>query len=115
MKRGAYPTSYGPRRQGGSAPTCARHRLAFLVGALTFTSVSGLGCTTAVSSAAGSFVEPLSRAILEHDDPETVREGVPALLLVIDALIEADPGNSGNLQAGARLYGTYAVSFAGTP
>jgi hypothetical protein len=85
------------------------------VGALTFTCVLGSGCAAALSSAAGKFADPLAQAILDHDDPETVREGVPALLLVLDALIEADPANTGNLLAGARLYATYSVSFAGTP
>jgi hypothetical protein len=73
-----------------------------------------MGCAAAIGSAAGGLAEPLSRAILEHDDPETVRQGVPALLLALDALIEADPGNTGNLLAGARLYATYSVSFAGS-
>ena len=78
-------------------------------------STCGSGCAAALSSAAGGFAEPLGRAILEHDDPETVRDGVPALLLALDALIEADPARTGNLLAGARLYATYSVSFARTP
>ena len=113
MKRGAYGTPGVSPRQGVMArPGFARIAC---VSALTFTSVFATACTAALSSAAGGFVEPLSRAILEHDDPETVREGVPALLLVVDALIEADPASTGNLRAGARLYATYSVSFAGSP
>ncbi len=109
MDRGAY----GSQSRAASTPR-ARFRHAW-VGALAFTGLLGsLGCAAALSSAAGGFADPLGRAILEHDDPETVRDGVPALLLALDALIEADPGSTGNLLAGARLYATYSVSFAGT-
>ncbi len=110
MDRGAY----GSQSRALSTPR-ARLRLAW-TGAVLFTcALESLGCAAALSSAAGGFADPLSRAILEHDDPETVRDGVPALLLALDALIEAAPEDTGNLLAGARLYATYSVSFAATP
>jgi hypothetical protein len=128
MDRGAYgsqsragsATSRGARRRDGPPPhSSARLRLAArfaCLSALLVTVVFGsLGCAAALSSAAGGFADPLGRAILEHDDPETVRDGVPALLLALDALIETDRQNTGSLLAGARLYATYSVSFAGTP
>ncbi len=51
-------------------------------------------------------------AMLNQDDPATVRDGAPAYLLMIDGLIEGDPGNQDLLLAGAKLYGSYSDAFA---
>jgi hypothetical protein len=55
--------------------------------------------------------EGLTSAVLDHNDPETIRQGAPAYLLMIDALIAGDPGNTGLLIAGAQLYSSYTTSF----
>jgi hypothetical protein len=55
--------------------------------------------------------EGLTSAVLDHDDPETVREGSPAYLLMVDALIAGDPNNAGLLIAGAQLYSSYTSAF----
>ena len=53
--------------------------------------------------------------MLDQPDPEAVREGAPAYLVLVDTLIEADPGNEGRLQAGAQLYTLYATAFVEDP
>lgn len=53
----------------------------------------------------------LTSAILNQDDPATVRDGAPAYLLMIDGLIEGDPNSSSLLLTGAQLYGAYASAF----
>jgi hypothetical protein len=106
MKCGSYGSQPGALNATGLILRTAAFALVFAVCA---------GCSAALNSAAGGFATPLSRAILDHDDPETVRDGVPALLLTLDALIESDPQNTGNLLAGARLYSTYSVRFADSP
>jgi hypothetical protein len=63
----------------------------------------------------GTLPGQLSLALLEHPDPETVRDGAPAYLVMADALIAADPENSERLAAGARLYAFYAVTFVEDP
>ncbi len=73
------------------------------------------GCASLMRSATSSLAEDLSAAILAHDDPATVRDGAPAFLLLIDGLIRSDPENQALVQAGARLYGTYASSFTDDP
>ena len=55
--------------------------------------------------------EGLTRGILGHDDPETVKSGMPAFLLVMDGLIEADPDDADRLAGGATLYTAYAATF----
>jgi tetratricopeptide (TPR) repeat protein len=55
--------------------------------------------------------EGLTRGILSHDDPQTVKAGMPAFLLVMDGLIEADPEDADRLAGGATLYTAYAATF----
>lgn len=50
----------------------------------------------------------LSLAMLNQSDPEIVRAGAPAYLLLIDSLIADEPNNPELLLSGARLYGAYA-------
>ncbi len=44
----------------------------------------------------------LSRAIMNQDDPETVRDGAPAYMLLTDSLIQDAPNDVGLLIAGAN-------------
>jgi len=53
----------------------------------------------------------LSRAMLNQDDPDTVRTGAPAYLLLLDGMIEGSPNDRALLIAGARLYGAYAIGL----
>ena len=69
------------------------------------------GCASLVSSATSQMADNITFAILNQDDPATVRTGAPAYLLMIDGLIEGDPENENILLAGARLYGSYATAF----
>ncbi|MDH3537841.1 MAG: TRAP transporter TatT component family protein [Gammaproteobacteria bacterium] len=69
------------------------------------------GCASIVSSATSRMADNITLAILNQDDPATVRDGAPAYLLMIDGLIEGDPGNQSLLLAGAKLYGSYTTAF----
>jgi hypothetical protein len=78
--------------------------LIFLLGGLT-------ACSSMVNTAANEVTSNLSLAILNQNDPETVRDGAPAYLLLIDSLIEANPKDTSRLMAGAKLYSAYAGVF----
>ena len=69
------------------------------------------GCASLVSSATSQMADNITLAIQNQDDPETVRDGAPAYLLMIDGLIEGDPENEDLLLAGSKLYGSYASAF----
>lgn len=58
-----------------------------------------------------NFPDNLSRSILNHDDPELVRDAVPAYLIMLDALVAGDPRDEDFLLAASRLYGAYAGAF----
>lgn len=73
------------------------------------------GCATLVSSTTEQMADNLAKAILAQDDPETVREGAPAYLLLIDGLIESDPNSPKLLMTGSRLYASYASTFVNDP
>lgn len=57
----------------------------------------------------------LSQALMNQDDPELVRAGAPAYLLLVDSLIEGDPEDSDWLRTGANLYTVYAAAFVDDP
>lgn len=69
------------------------------------------GCAALMRSVTGGVADNLSAAILAQDDIATVRDGVPAYLLLLDGLIAGDPENPDLLLAGSRLYGSYGSSF----
>ena len=54
----------------------------------------------------------LSAAVLNQDDPETVRDGAPAYLLLLDSFLEQNPDDVALLGAAARLYASYGTVFA---
>jgi hypothetical protein len=73
------------------------------------------GCSSLGSAAASRFADGLSESILDADDPETVREGIPAYLLLLDAMVRSDPGNERFLGAAAQLYAAYGLVFVTDP
>ena len=73
------------------------------------------GCASLVSNAAAKFADNLSAAIVNQNDPETVRDGAPAYLLLLDSLIEGSPDDAALLAAAANMYATYGAVFAGDP
>lgn len=87
-----------------------RIRFAVLLGAVLL-----CACGNVMRKATNQFAENLTAAILDEDDPGTVRDGVPAYLLLIDGMIEGDPENPDALLAGAKLYGAYAGGFVDAP
>ena len=69
------------------------------------------GCSYMVSSATGNMTAGLSEAILENDDLDTVRDGLPAYLLMIDGLVKSNPEDPELLQRASRLNSAYVGLF----
>lgn len=69
------------------------------------------GCASLVSSATARMANNISAAIVNQNDPETVRDGAPAYLLFVDGLIADNPDNLSLLLAGTKLYSAYASVF----
>ena len=73
------------------------------------------GCASLMSSAASGMADNLSKAIQNQNDPETVRAGAPAYMLLLDSFLEGSPDDPALLSATANLYASYGAVFAGDP
>jgi hypothetical protein len=87
------------------------HRTAPLLTTLTLflVTILGTGCAALATQRLGS---NLSHAMLNQNDPATVRTGATAYLLLIDGLIEGQPRDRTLLITGAKLYNAYAGGLA---
>lgn len=72
-------------------------------------------CATVVATAGSGVAGNLNAAILNQDDPELVRDGAPAYLLMLDSVVEGAPDNVAALSAAAELYAAYGVVFVDNP
>ena len=68
-----------------------------------------------MSSAASGLADNLSAAVLNQNDPETVRDGAPAYLLLLDSFLEGNPDDPALLSEAANLYATYGFVFVDDP
>jgi len=73
------------------------------------------GCASMASQVTRGLAANLVAAILDQPDPETVRQGAPAYLLLVDGLIQGAPESEELLRAGAELYSAYASAFVTEP
>lgn len=72
-------------------------------------------CATVVATAGSGMAGSLNSAIMNQDDPELVRDGAPAYLLMLDSFVEGAPDNVAALSAAAELYAAYGVVFVDNP
>jgi len=72
-------------------------------------------CASVMQSATNDMAANLSSAIVNQDDPETVRDGAPAYLLLLDSFVAGAPDNAAMLAAAAELYAAYGVIFVTEP
>jgi len=68
-------------------------------------------CSSVMQSATNGMAANLSAAILNQDDPETVRDGAPAYLLMLDSFVQGSPNDTAMLSAASELYAAYGVIF----
>lgn len=68
-------------------------------------------CASITEKAGGKLADSLSAGISNAKDPEMVRHGLPAYVLLIDGFIRGEPDSASMLLAGARLYSAYAGGF----
>jgi len=73
--------------------------------------IASAGCGSMVRSAAAPMMDNLIASVMKQRDPEVVREGAPAYLLLIDGLVEGAPDDPELLAAAAQLYSAYLSAF----
>lgn len=87
----------------------------FRAGLILAASIVLAGCASLMSNAASGLADNLSTAVLNQNDPETVRDGAPAYLLLLDSFLEGSPDDPALLSSAASLYATYGTVFADDP
>jgi hypothetical protein len=75
-------------------------------------SLLSVGCASLMSSAASGLANDLSNAVLNQNDPELVRDGAPAYMLLLDSILASNPDDPELLTAAAKMYATYGAVFA---
>lgn len=70
-------------------------------------------CATVVSSLTSQMANDLANTILNSRDIDTVREGVPAYLLMIDSFLRSSPDDPDLLIAAATLNGSFSIFTQG--
>lgn len=73
------------------------------------------GCSHFVSNAASSFGDDLTGAVLNQDDPELVRDGMPSYILLLESLLRDGKDDAGLLLSASSLYASYGSVFAAEP
>jgi len=71
------------------------------------------GCASLMSSVTSGIAEDLANTILNSNDIETVREGIPAYLLMIDSFLRSSPDNPDLLLAASNLNGAFSIFTSG--
>ena len=68
-------------------------------------------CSSVMKSATSGLATSLNTAILNQSDPDTIRDGAPAYLIMLDSFVESSPHDAAVLAAAAELYAMYGVVF----
>lgn len=82
---------------------------------IVLTTIATVGCASVVATAGSGLAGNLNTAIMNQDDPELVRDGAPAYLLMLDSFVEGAPENAAVLMSAAELYSAYGVVFVDDP
>ena len=74
--------------------------------------LSLLSACSSITNWVGSKVsDNLTLAVMNSEDIWVIEHGLPAYLIMVDAMIEANPNNVAMLLSGARLNGSFATAF----
>lgn len=73
------------------------------------------GCGQLISNAKQEFADDLSSAMLQHNEPETIRQAMPSYLVLVDSMVRGDDRNIPLLLSASKLYGAYTSVFVESP
>ncbi|XOV78581.1 MAG: TRAP transporter TatT component family protein [Aestuariibacter sp.] len=73
------------------------------------------GCSSLMSGVTNNFAEQLQATVSEHNDPELIKEAIPAYMLFTESMLQSDPENVSVLASSADLYSTYSSAFVNDP
>lgn len=67
-------------------------------------------CSSIIASQTNKLTNSLSQSVLESEDPQTIAEALPTLIIVSETLVRSNP-SSANYLASGKLYSTFAGTF----
>lgn len=73
------------------------------------------GCAAIVAQQTSGLADALGSAIRANKDLQTVKDGAPAYLLLMDAMVQQDPESAGLMLGAADLYSFYGGVFVDDP
>ena len=74
----------------------------------------GSGCSYIIENQARKAGEHLSASLMNFEDPQTVGEAMPTLLIIADSMASSKNAGAYSQLAAARMYGAYSSAFATT-
>lgn len=69
------------------------------------------GCSSLISGATSNLAQQLQDTISNHNDPQLVKDAVPAYMLMVESFVRGDPKNIDMLVAASGLYTAYTSVF----
>ena len=69
------------------------------------------GCSTLINRTVDGVSTNLVDSIMNQDDPETVRQAMPAYLILVDSFVQGDPPKTSSLRSASSLYAAYGSTF----
>lgn len=84
------------------------------LGILVLSLAFGSGCSLSPTKLMSGYFEKLKISIFQQEDVELVRQGMPTLILMLDASLADDPNNPELLLTASTTYSTYAQAFTGS-
>ncbi len=77
-------------------------------------SLLGSGCSYIIDTQTEKAGEQLSNSLMNFEDPQTVGEAMPTLLILADSMASSEDASPYALLAAAKMYGAYSSAFAGS-
>lgn len=72
-------------------------------------------CGSIINSQVTKFTDSLNRTVLNFEDPETVAQAVPTLLILSENFASSDDASAESQLSASRLYGAYSGAFVTEP
>ncbi|BDX07316.1 TRAP transporter TatT component family protein [Planctobacterium marinum] len=84
--------------------------------ALLIAAILGLsGCSSLISGATKNLASQLQDTISNHNDPEVVKAALPAYMLLLESMQDAEDPSVDSLTSAAQLYVAYSAAFVTEP
>lgn len=81
-------------------------------GLLALCLLSASGCSYIVDNQTRKAGEQLSATLMNFEDPQTVGQAMPTLLIIADSMASSEDASHYALLSAARIYGAYTGAFA---